>query len=172
MKKIILSLIVLPMFVLCFSINLNAQSSETDLDQVELMKQLIGSWTAETGVDTTVLWEIIPSGWGYTHNLDFKAKGETYQTNKGIIGTPENFETVTMVTLWQDGWISIYKGKFVSDKEITFEMFDQDLSHLMATMDMKFLTPDKYNMIYKDRRMEETWDNATAFEWIWTRVKK
>ena len=173
MKKIS-ALFIAGLITLCFSMSLHAQSSQQDLDQVELMKQFIGSWTAEIAVDTTFLWEIIPfgTGNGYTENLYFKAKGETYGTHKGIIGTPGKSETWTLVILWQGGNISIDKGKFVSDKRINLERFPQDLSRVTATMDMILLTPDKFTMIYKHRGMVETWDNATVSEWTWTRVKK
>ena len=171
MKKFF-SLCISGLIGICLSMSLHAQSSQQDLDQVELAKQFIGSWTAETGVDSTVLWEVIPSGNGYTFNLYFKANGESYGTHKGIIGTPGKSETVTMVTMWQEGWITIDKAKFASDKKITFERFPQDLSHLTATLEMKFLTPNKFNFLYKERGMEETWDNAAVTEWTWTRVKK
>jgi hypothetical protein len=69
MKKIIFPMLALSLIVLCSSISLNAQSSEQELDQVELMKQFIGTWVAETGKDSTVVWEAIPMGKGYEHIL-------------------------------------------------------------------------------------------------------
>ena len=50
MKKI-MTLCISGFIALGFSMSLNAQSSEQDLDQVELMKQLIGTWEVESGVD-------------------------------------------------------------------------------------------------------------------------
>jgi len=172
MKKIIFSIFALPLIALCCSMNLQAQSSEQDLDQVELMKQFIGTWTAEWGVDTTASWEIIPSDKGYEENIYWKAKGEIYNTAKGIIGFTWEYKKVNMYTLWQDGYISRDLGEFVSDKNIIWERWNADHNHVVATMEVTFQTPDKYTMIFKSRGVEQTWDDADVSEWIWTRVKK
>ena len=172
MKKIIFSILALSLIALCFSMNLQAQSSETELDQVELMKQLIGSWTAETGVDSTVLWEVIPSDKGYISNVYWKTKGETYWTGKGIIGFTWEYQTVNMYALWQDGYLSRDMGKFVSDKKITFERYTADHSHVMGSMEISFLTPDKCINIWKWRGMTNTWDDAEVTEFNFTRVKE
>jgi hypothetical protein len=172
MKKIIFSILTLLLIALYFSMNLQAQSSEQDLDQAELMKQFVGKWTAETGVDSTVLWEVIPFEKGYETNVSWQADGETYQTGKGIIGfTWENRE-VNMYFLWSDGMLSRDMGKFVSAKKIMWERFTANHEQVLASMEMNLLTLDKFKYIFKWRGMEQTWDNAEVTEWIWTRVKK
>ena len=172
MKKIIFSMLALPLIALCFSMNLHAQSSQQDLDQAELMKQFVGSWIAETGEDSTVIWEVIPFAKGYENNLHWQAKGETYETDKGIIGFNWQNQTVDMCTLWSDGWVTADIGKFVSDKKIMWERFSPGHMHVLASMEFNFITPDKYTMIFKYRGMEQTWDDAEVTEWIFTRVKK
>ena len=172
MKKIIFPMLVLPLMALCFSMTLNAQSSEQDLDQVELMKQFIGTWTTETGVDSTALWEIIPSDKGYVSNVYYQAKGVTYNTGKGIMGFTWEYQMVNMYTLWQDGYLSREMGKFVSDKKITFERYNADHSHVMGSIEINFLTPDNFINIWKWRGMKDTWDDAEVSEFNLTRVKK
>jgi hypothetical protein len=170
MKKI-MALCISGLIALCFSMSLHAQSSQQDLDQVELMKQLVGSWTAETGVDSTLVWEAIPSGKGYEENIYFKVKGETYETAKGIIGFSQEFQTVNMVFLWENGGISYDIGKFVSDKRAFFERFDSDPSHVTGTMDYRFLTPSKFTLTFKMRGAASTWDDAVVNEWTWTFIR-
>ena len=172
MKKTIFSMLALSLITLCFSISVNAQSPETDLDQAELMKQFVGSWIAETGEDSTVIWENIPFAKGYEYILYWQAKEESYETDKGIIGFNWENQTVDMCTLWSDGWVTVDIGKFVSDEKIMWERFAPGHKHVLASMEFNFITPDKYTMIFKNRGMEETWDNATVLEWIWTKVKK
>ena len=172
MKKIIFSFLVLPMIALCFSVNLNAQSSETDLDQVELMKQLVGKWTAETGEDSTLIWEVIPFAKGYEGIGHWQAKGETYSTFKGILGFAKQHELVNMFYLWPDGTLSRDLGKFVSDKKMTLERFNADHTHVGSTIEVNLITADKHTWIFKSRGSSETWDDANVTEYIFTRVKK
>ena len=173
MKKIILPMLVLPLMALCFSMTLNAQSSETDLDQVELMKQFTGTWTGEWREDTTILWEFIPSGKGYEHIIHWQAMGETYQTNKGIIGFTWQYQDVNMYTLWQNGMLSRDMGKFVTDKKITWKRFTANHEHVVASMEMIFHTQDKFMLVFTSRVWkEDKFVDDEVIEAIYTRVKK
>ena len=170
MKKIIFSMLALSLIALCFSMSLHAQSSEKDLDQVELMKQFIGTWTAVLGEDTTQIWEVIPMGKGYEHVIYWQAKGETYDTGKGITGFTPSY--VNMFWLWSNGNVRRDYGKFESDKKIIFEGFNITHTHVSATYDWHLITPDKIKMIFKSRGSSETWDDAVVTEFTYIRLKK
>jgi hypothetical protein len=172
MKKIIFSLLVLPLFTFCYSTNLNAQSSETDLDQAQLMKQFIGKWITETGEDSTQIWEAIPLENGYEVNVSWQANGETYQTGKGIMGFARQKKLVNWYHLWPYGGIARDVGKFVTDKTMTMERFTVDHKHVLGSFEVNIITPDKFKVNMKWRGMKETWDDAEVTEWIYTRVKK
>ena len=86
------------LIAICFSLSTTAQSPQQDLDQVELLKQFIGTWTEETDRDTTILWEVSPFGKGYDDICYWQAKGETFAiSTKGFIGFTK-----------QDGVMKIY----------------------------------------------------------------
>jgi hypothetical protein len=55
MKKIFFPFLVMPLIALCFSMSIHAQSSERDLDQVELMKQFVGFWKHDAGKDSVII---------------------------------------------------------------------------------------------------------------------
>ncbi len=162
MKKIS-ALFIAGLITLCFSMNLHAQSSDKPLDQQELMKQFIGTWTAENGVDSTLLWEILPYGNGYDQVLSWQAKGETFRTLKGVIGFTWQHKMVNMCYVWDNGILTQDLGKFVSEKKITLERATSDHATVVATYEMNFITPDKFDMIFK-------YVNVT--EWTFIRVKK
>ena len=171
MKKIG-SLLISGIIALCFSMSIHAQSSQQDLDQVELMKQFIGSWTVERGVDSTVVWEVIPFGKGYEQNIFWKSEGETYRTDKGVIGVTRK-GGVELIFLWSgNGNVSRDYGKFESEKRIILERFNIEHTHVYSTFDYHFMTPDKLKMIWKSKGAEESWDNAEVTEWIWAKLKK
>jgi hypothetical protein len=56
------------LFVLCFTTGTQAQTTQTKLDQVELMKQLLGNWQANKVVDTILLFEYKQIGQAYLAN--------------------------------------------------------------------------------------------------------
>ncbi len=173
MKKIILSIFALPLIALCCSMSINAQSSETDLDQVELMKQFIGTWKAEIQEDTTQIWEAIPLEKGYEVNVSWQAKGETYATGKGIMGFTWEYRTVNWYHVWPSGYISRDMGKFVSDKKMTLERFTADHKGITASMELNFITPDKFKVIYTSRVWkEDSWVDDKVIASNYTRVKK
>jgi len=172
MKKIIFSIFALSLIALCCSMNLHAQSSETDLDQAELMKQFVGKWITEIGEDSTVIWEIIPFAKGYETNLNWQAKGETYSSRTGIMGFTGEYRKVNWYILYSNGMIGRYLGEFVSDNKLIFKRFNFDHTNVFTSYEIDFITPDKYKVIAKSKGIKETWDDAEVTEYIYTRAKK
>ena len=167
MKKIIFTMLAISLIVLCFSGNLNAQASENELDQVELMKQLIGKWESDRGkVDSTIVWEIIPWNKGYETSFKLKAKGEVYYSYKGIWGFNRENTKMDIYYLSQNGHFHNYSCEFVSDKNMIIKAKDDH-----SFRDLHFITPDKFKWILKRKSSEDSWDNAVVTEEIYTRVK-
>jgi len=166
MKKITISFFVLPFIALCLCVNLHAQSSETDLDQVELMKQFIGKWVAEAGKDSTWLWEITPSDKGYVHAFYLQVKGKTVATYPGIMGFGGEDRNVNMFTLFSNAFITRDIGEFVSDNKSIFERFPpQHKKTVLGTWECTFITPDKFKAIRKVKGVKKG-------ELIYIRVKE
>ena len=133
----------------CLFTNLYSQSAEEELDQLELMKQLIGNWAAEAGKDSTWLWEITPSNKGYVHAFYLNVKGKTVETMPGIVGFGSEYRTTNMFILYPDGFISRDIGGFVSDDKCIMERFyPQDEKTSLGTWECTFLTPDKFTAIW------------------------
>jgi hypothetical protein len=73
-------------FLLFFSNGIQAQTTETKLNQVELMKQFIGTWKGEMGKDTAFLMEIKPFYNGFESYLKTETKGKIVIEEKTIMG--------------------------------------------------------------------------------------
>ena len=56
MKKTFL-IIIITFFLLICTNGIHAQSTQSKLNQVELMKLQIGTWKCDSNKDTTVFWE-------------------------------------------------------------------------------------------------------------------
>ncbi len=63
MKKFCLTISIAVFLLICTN-ELQAQTTQTKLNQVELMKQLEGSWTGEIGKDTIDNYNFKPVGTG------------------------------------------------------------------------------------------------------------
>ena len=173
MQKIIFSLLSFSLISLCLSDNLHAQHSGQDLDQVELMKQFIGTWKYEDGSDTTEFWEALPLNKGYETKWSWQIKGETTITAKGIIGFTPEYRNVTWCSLWENGMTSRDFGKFVTDKKLVMDRYDINLDNVTASYELTFITPDKINFIFKRRVLiEETWQDGKVTEQILYRIKE
>ena len=165
MKKSI-SICLCLLLAFSLSLNLSAQSTEKELDQVELTKQYIGKWAAEVGKDSTWLWEITPSNKGYVHAFYLKVKGKTVVTQPGIIGFADEYRKTNLLILYQDGFISRDIGGFVSDNKYIAERFyPQDNKAVLGTWESTLLTPDKFKAIRKVKGVKKG-------ELIYIRVKE
>ncbi len=65
----------------------SVKNTETSnqLNQVELMKQFIGTWGGEVGKDTTFLWEGKPYGTAIDANMKLMTKGKIIAEGKALI---------------------------------------------------------------------------------------
>ena len=160
------TLLISGIFAICFSLSAAAQSSGMDLDQVELLKQLAGSWEAEIGEDTTLTWEAIPFGKGYELIIQWKAKGEPYLSAKGIMGFVAGKQKGVMSILYPGGGIERAIGEFVSENQLVMEGFNFDHSKILAKYEINIPTPDTWNAEVKVKGSEGTWDVLINYNYV------
>jgi hypothetical protein len=73
-------------FLLCLTIGIQAQTTQTKLNQVELMKQFLGTWKGEMGKDTAFVMEIKSFYNGFESYLKTETKGKIVIEEKTIMG--------------------------------------------------------------------------------------
>jgi hypothetical protein len=83
MKKIYLTAMICISLLIC-SNRMQAQGTETKLNQVELIKQFTGNWKGEAGKDTTALWEIKFNGTAMECNFKYVTKNNTFMEGKQL----------------------------------------------------------------------------------------
>jgi len=171
MKKtlnIMLSLLI----IVSFSLNVSSQSDQKDLDQVKLLKQMLGSWETEIGRDTFVIAEAVPSGKGIIAHIEWKARGETFESMVSIMGFTEDYKTVVFYGLWGNGVVSKDIGRFVSPTKLMMERYYADQYQAKALSEIEFQTPETYTWNFMWRGKEIAWEPLWANNWTWTRVKE
>ena len=73
-------------FLLCLTIGIQAQNTQTKLNHIELFKQLTGVWKGEMGKDTTFFMEIKSFYNGFETYLKTETKGKIVIEEKTIMG--------------------------------------------------------------------------------------
>jgi len=115
-------------FLLLYSNGIQAQTTQTELNQVDCINQLTGSWKFESGIDTTAYVDIIAYGTGIDVNAKYVSKEKTVmeirinwaydKTLHKMIGLYQT-KGGDVVTLRASQWISNNKYFIVDYKDIS-----------------------------------------------------
>jgi hypothetical protein len=97
--KIFCLTISIAVFLLVLLNGLQAQTTQTKLNQIELMKQFIGSWKIDLGKDTTGFWECKPFGTGLEGYLKNVTKGKILMEVKQLVGYDKKIDKYVNATL-------------------------------------------------------------------------
>jgi hypothetical protein len=93
--------------------NVVSESSK-GLDQVELMKQFLGSWKCDIAKDTTAFWDAKSYGTGIEDNYRFVTKGRIVLEGKGLYGYDKSIDKFIDAGLVKGKDIGIYALGFKS----------------------------------------------------------
>ena len=110
-KAFFLSTTMFVFFLIC-STGIQAQTAKSNLDQVKLMQQTLGTWEANVGKDTVEVWETQQYGKSFINNVSriIKGKKTPFLTENICIDSKEgnikgfllfaNGEYATWIGLW------------------------------------------------------------------------
>jgi hypothetical protein len=116
MKKSFLILVIAGFMVIGLS-EIQAQTTQPKLNQVELMKQLIGSWKADMGKDTTFFMEVKPFGTGLECYSNTVNKGKILMEAKQLAGYDKKIDKIVYVNLEKGKDIEILAVWFISNNK-------------------------------------------------------
>jgi hypothetical protein len=115
---------------------------QTNLDQVELMKQFIGNWKCEYHKDTFLFIENIPFGTGMVSDSQIVSKGETLDSIKQLYGYDKKTDTFIMAELVKSSSIiEICTTRFTSKN--AGELVVINTENAKFKWRFEFRTPDK-----------------------------
>lgn len=116
MKGLFLT-IVITVFLLICSIGIQAQTTQTELNQVELAKQFVGKWECKISRDSTLFWNTIPYGTGFEVNIKGVANGKIFVEAKQLWGYDKRLDKFIIAVMHKGQGINIYSAWFLSDKK-------------------------------------------------------
>jgi hypothetical protein len=106
-----------------------SQNSTQNLNQVELMKQFVGSWNAKVGNDTLIIWECASFGHGIEFVIKSEIKGVESIEGKTLMGYDvKNGKLLEAIILKNSPNIMLAPCWFTSPKTCE-QIQNDDISH-------------------------------------------
>jgi hypothetical protein len=145
MKKICLTITIAVLLLIC-SNAIQAQTTQTKLNQVELMKQFLGTWKSEMVQDT--IWTGEGKSFGNGMELYFKGetKGKIVSEMKSLIGYDKKNDKLIEADLMNSSDIMVYAFWFnLKNKciEIPYE-YIANPEKAPLKWDIEFKSPDLF----------------------------
>ena len=100
MKTLCRATMVAVLLLLCISI-MQAQTPKVKIDQVEFMQNFIGSWKAEAGKDTVMVFNVIPFGKGSEREFTMSTKGKVISSAKMLFGYDEENDKIIEAVIYE-----------------------------------------------------------------------
>ena len=108
-------------FLLIYLTGIHAQTAKSNIDQVKLMSQALGTWEATVDKDTVIVRDYQEYGKAYTVNVYYIVKGKKtpyYISNYCIDSKEGKFKGFI---LYADGRYGTWIGLWTSDKKISID---------------------------------------------------
>jgi hypothetical protein len=144
MKTICLTTMIAVFMLLC-SIGILAQTNQTQLNQLELVKQFIGNWKMESGKDTTWFLEYKLFGTGMEEYYKSVTKGKIISSEKGIWGYDKEKDKNIHAQLWEPSSVVDINVFWFTSKNICEGVEYKDLSNpenASLKWKLEFKSPD------------------------------
>jgi hypothetical protein len=108
----------------------NVKNTETskELNQVELMKNFIGTWISEAGKDTTFIWEGKPYGEGLDIRVKTETKGKTVNEGIAVMAYDKNSDKFIQTRI-MNGKGSLIASMWFTSKNTCEAVLYKDISN-------------------------------------------
>jgi hypothetical protein len=149
MKMNFLSMAIIVFLLIC-SNRIQAQTTETKLNQVELMKQFIGSWKVDLAKDTVLFWDAKPFGTGLECYYKTVSKDKILMEAKQLFGYEKKTDKYVAANLVKGMDIEIWALWFTSNNKYVITYYS-DISNPDKSsfkMDGEFKSLNVYTETY------------------------
>ena len=134
----------IPVFLMCCSYGIQAQTTDTKLDQIVLIKQFLGSWKCDVAKDTICYWDIISFGTGVEGYFKYVTKGEIVTEGKELWGYDKTTDKFILSEMIKGVDIALYVTWFSSkNKCVMFPYSDiSNSGSATSKWEVEFTSPD------------------------------
>jgi hypothetical protein len=148
MKKFCLAAVI-AIFLLVCSIGIQAQTTKTQINQLELMKRFIGIWQTNVEKDTIEIWDCQSYGEGFIINVYHIIEGQKTQYYINNVGFDSLDGKLKGFVLWPSGDYMTWIASYNAEKKFKVELVVNFNPGAVWT---------RYEMVYVSPK-ERTWIN-------------
>jgi hypothetical protein len=145
-----------------------AQTTETKLDQMELMKQFIGSWKYDSPDGSSMIFENKPFGTAMVGNTKFISKDTIFDQNKYLWGYDKKNDKIIIAEIFNNTPVMEIDVVWFTSKNIVEGVLQKDISNpenASTKFKFEFKSPDSFILTIIQ-------NNNIAAELTWNREKK
>jgi len=113
MKRLFIT-VSIAVFLLYLPNRIQAQTTQTKLNQVELFKQFIGTWKCELAQDTTLIVYVKSYGNGLDYYIKTETKGKILTEGKALMGFDKNSDKGIQAEIMNSPDITLWVVWFTS----------------------------------------------------------
>ncbi|HEY5124231.1 MAG TPA: hypothetical protein VIK14_10895 [Ignavibacteria bacterium] len=146
MKKFCLTITTAVFLLICLN-GLQAQTTQTKLNQVELLKQFLGTWKSEIAKDTTIIGDYTPFGTAVESNLQIVTNNKILDSWKRFCGYDKINDRLIIAKLMKSSPVIEISEFWFTSKNAGEGFVIQDISHPENTTikwKIEFKSPDLY----------------------------
>jgi hypothetical protein len=145
MKTFCLTIVFVVVLLSCTN-GIQAQTTLTKLDQVELMKQFVGYWKCDIAEDTTRFWDVKSFGTGLECYLKVVTKGKVIMEAKRLWGYDKNIDKYIGLEVTKGKDMKVYAQWFTSNYQGEAIPYNNISNPEMASFkgEAEFKSPDMY----------------------------
>ena len=115
--------------LLFFTYGIQAQTTDAKLDQMELMKQFIGSWKYDSPDGSSMIFENIPFGDAMVGNTKFISKDTIFDQNKYLWGYDKKNDKIIIAEIFNDTPVMEIDVVWFTSKNIVEGVLQKDISN-------------------------------------------
>jgi len=141
---------IIVVFLFLSTYGVQAQTTQTKLNQIELMKQFLGSWKCNLSKDTTAFWETKSYGTGLENRYNYVKDGKIVDEGKQLWGYDMTIDKFYAATLpkGKDIYIDVYY--FISTNKCRmYTLYDiENPEKAPVRWEIEFKSPDMFIETY------------------------
>ena len=124
----------------------HAQPHQSQLNQIELMKQFVGYWSCDFAKDTTRYWDVKPFGTGFECSLKVITRGKVVSEAKRLWGYDKKTDKYIGLEITNGTDMRLYAQWFTSSLKGVATLYSDNTNPELATFkgEAEFKSPDMY----------------------------
>ena len=145
--------------LLIFSTGIQGQTTQTQLDEVKLIQQFIGTWQRDVGQDSIAIWEIQQHNKAFVSN-EYRVFGGKKSLHFEMIWSfyPKEGKSKGYI-LYDKGGYQTWNGSFTSEKKWSGSYLrDFNPEAVVGTWDFVLDTPSSIVVTSYNTKGEKTWE--------------